>query len=132
MKKHIEVVAAIIERNGKIFCAQRPSGGEVGFKWEFPGGKIESNETHVQALKREIKEEFTCEIEVGNLIDSIFYEYKTFSLTLHAYQCRVVSGQIIPTEHVDIMWIEKNKLHELDFAFADTLLFSKIINHLKE
>ena len=86
--KSIEVVAAVIKHKDRIFATQRGY-GEFKDGWEFPGGKMEANETPQEALKREIKEELDTEIEVNDLIDTINYDYPTFHLTMHCFWCTV-------------------------------------------
>lgn len=121
-KEHFEVVAAVIERDGKIFCCQRGSKGECAFKWEFPGGKIEPGETKEEALIREIKEELKCSINIERFITTINYEYDTFSLTMHVFLCSLIDSEPILLEHKSSKWCDKDKLKELDFAEADKSL----------
>ena len=89
-KKTIEVVAAIIIRDGKLFATQRGY-GEWKDWWEFPGGKIEPEESQEDALKREIREELATEIEVGTLLSTVEYDYPKFHLTMHCYLCTIIS-----------------------------------------
>ncbi len=77
--KHFEVVASVLIKNNRVFCAQRKNSGETAKKWEFPGGKIEKDETHQQALEREISEEFSTKIIVDNFITTVNHQYNTFS-----------------------------------------------------
>ncbi len=119
MKKEIEVVAAVIEKDNKIFCAQRQDKGEVALKWEFPGGKVEVGESNEEALIREIYEELNSEIKVESFITSINYEYKTFILKMKVFKCSLIKGNLELKEHVDSKWVDKNKLYELDWAPAD-------------
>ena len=125
-KKHIEVVAAVIEKENKIFCCQRGAKGECAYKWEFPGGKIEHGETKEEALKREIREELNCNIEIHDFITTVNYEYNTFRLTMHVYLCSLKDNEPILLEHKSSMWCDKNKLYELDFAEADKLFLDLI------
>jgi 8-oxo-dGTP diphosphatase len=118
-KKHIEVVAAVIKEKGKYFCAQRKDQGELAKKWEFPGGKIEQGESHVDALIREIREELSAEVSVGAFITTVVHEYKTFILTMHAYSCKVEKGVLIISEHLDYKWATIEEMSFLDFAQAD-------------
>ena len=120
-KKHYEVVAAVIVEDDKVFCCQRGPKGECAFNWEFPGGKIEHGETHVEALVREIKEELNCLISVNKYITTVNHEYNTFSITMHVYLCSLISGEPTLLEHKSSLWCDKNKLKELDFAEADKL-----------
>lgn len=121
-KEYFEVVAAVIERDGKIFCCQRGPKGECAFKWEFPGGKIEPGETKEEALIREIKEELNCNINIERFITTINYEYNTFSLTMHVFLCSLIDREPILLEHKSSKWCDEDKLKELDFAEADKSL----------
>ena len=96
--KKIEVVAAAIISNGKVFAAQRGYGNYEGY-WEFPGGKIESGETFVQALQREIFEELNISVEVWNLAGKVVYDYPEFRLTMHCYFCTIQKGNLQILEH---------------------------------
>ena len=91
-RKKIEVVAAVILQDGKLFATQRGY-GEWKDWWEFPGGKIESGETPEEALKREIREELATEIEVKELLTTIDYDYSKFHLTMHCFLCTIHNGQ---------------------------------------
>ena len=107
--KTIKVVAAVIRDGDKIFATQRGYGDLKG-GWEFPGGKIEERETPQEALKREIMEELDTEIEVGELIDTIEYDYPEFHLSMGCYWCSVVSGDLVLKEHEAARWLEKDEL----------------------
>ncbi|MDD3414189.1 MAG: (deoxy)nucleoside triphosphate pyrophosphohydrolase [Lachnospiraceae bacterium] len=124
-RKTIHVVAAIIRDNYKIFATQRGY-GEFENGWEFPGGKIELGETPEEALKREIKEELDTEIEVGDLIDIIEYDYPDFHLTMHCFWCFVKSGSLELSEHKAAKWLLKNQLYSVEWLPADVTLISKI------
>ena len=129
--KHVEVVCALIQNDdGKIFCCQRGPGRALEGKWEFPGGKIEPNETQEQAIVREIKEELKSKIEVIKYIGVSNYDYteleKPFSITMYAYLCKLVSGNLELTEHVSSKWCTVEEMVQMDFAFADLLLIEKI------
>lgn len=129
VKKHYEVVAAIIQKDNLIFCCRRNNKKECPLKWEFPGGKIESGETREQALIREIKEELDCKINIEDFLITIEHEYENFSLTMHCYLCNLVEDEIPHlVEHSDARWCNRNELYELDFAEADI----KVLNKLKE
>ena len=117
--RRIEVVAAIIEKDNKIFCAQRSLLKSMGGKWEFPGGKIEPGETHSEALVREIKEELDSDITVDSYVMTVEREYPTFHITMHCYMCTLVDGNLTLSEHNDSVWLEKDKLLELDWAEDD-------------
>ena len=124
--KHIEVVAAVIEKDDKVFCCQKGNKGECAYKWEFPGGKIELGETHKQALIREIKEELDCLIKVNNYLITINHQYNTFHLTMHVYLCELIDKEPVLSEHIDSKWCSKDKLTDLDFAEADYLFLDMI------
>lgn len=119
MKKNIHVVGAVIIKDGKILCAQRGPGKTLPFKWEFPGGKIEQNETPQEALQREIQEEMHCNISIGEKVEHTVYEYDFGIVHLTTYICELIEGEPILTEHVDIKWLEPNQLASLDWAPAD-------------
>lgn len=117
-KKLIEVVVAIIFQDGKLFATQRGY-GEWKDWWEFPGGKIEPEETPKEALKREIREELATEIEVGDLLTTVEYEYPQFQLTMHCYLCSIISGQLSLLEHEDARWLAMNELDSVKWLPAD-------------
>lgn len=118
VKKKIEVVAAIILCEGKVFATQRGY-GEWKDWWEFPGGKIEQGETPEYALKREIREELATEIEVGNLLTTVEYDYPQFHLTMHCFLCSLISGQLSLLEHEDARWLGMNELDSVRWLPAD-------------
>ncbi|MBP9990220.1 MAG: (deoxy)nucleoside triphosphate pyrophosphohydrolase [Bacteroidales bacterium] len=117
-RKHINVVAAIIIRDGKLFATQRGY-GEWKDWWEFPGGKIESGETHQNALKREIREELATEIDVGNHLATVEYDYPQFHLTMHCYFCTIIGGQLSLLEHEDARWLGIDELDSVKWLPAD-------------
>ena len=124
-RKRIEVAAAIILDGEKIFATQRGY-GEFKGGWEFPGGKIEQGETPEQALKREIREELDTEIEVGELFDTVEYDYPTFHLTMHCFLCTVTSGKLVLMEHEAAKWLTRDTLDSVDWLPADKGLIEKI------
>lgn len=124
-RKIVEVVAAVIRDNDKIFATQRGY-GEFKDGWEFPGGKIESGETPQQALIREIQEELDTEIEVGKLIDIVEYDYHTFHLKMHCFWARIKKGDLILKEHEASKWLTKETIHSVDWLPADLDLIDKI------
>ncbi|HIU72706.1 MAG TPA: 8-oxo-dGTP diphosphatase MutT [Candidatus Aphodousia faecipullorum] len=123
--KTIEVVAAIIRHGDKVFATQRGY-GEFEGGWEFPGGKMEPGETPPQALIREIKEELDTEIEVGELIETVEYDYPKFHLTMHCFMCTVKSGHLVLKEHEAAKWLTKNTLDSVDWLPADEGIIDKI------
>lgn len=124
--KHIEVVAAIFIKEDKIFCAQRANKGPLALKWEFPGGKVEEGENHSDALKREILEELDTVIEVKDYCMTVKHQYETFHLTMHAYFCEVIMGDLELKEHVASCWLNVEKLDSLDWAAADIPIVEKL------
>ena len=123
--KTIRVVAAVILSEGKIFATQRGYGDFKG-GWEFPGGKIEDGETPEVALKREILEELETKIRVGELIDTIEYDYPNFHLSMDCFWCKIVSGKLVLKEHEAARWLDKENLYSVEWLPADVSLIEKI------
>ena len=131
--KKVEVVAAVIKKDDKILATQRGY-GEFKDGWEFPGGKPEEGETKEEALKREIKEELNADVNVGDYICTVEYDYPNFHLTMHTYFCSL-NGENLESmhhdeeklEHEDMKWLSKGELDSVDWLGADI----EIVNHLK-
>ena len=128
--KIIRVVAAVIKavnESGEtiIFATQRGY-GEFKGGWEFPGGKIEVSETPQEALKREIMEELDTEISVGELIDTIEYDYPEFHLSMNCFWCEIVKGDLVLKEHEDARWLTKEQLDDVEWLPADITLINRI------
>ena len=123
--KTLHVVCAVIRKYDKIFATQRGY-GEFKDGWEFPGGKIESGETPQQALKREIHEELDTEINVGDQIETVEYDYPEFHLSMQCYWCNVVSGKLTLLEAEDARWLTKDTIESVDWLPADKELVQKI------
>ena len=129
--KQIEVVAAVILHEGRIFATQRGY-GEWKDWWEFPGGKMESGETPEEALKREIREELATDIGVDDLIETIEWDYPKFHLTMHCYWCHVEKGSLSLQEHEAAKWLGKDELLSVKWLPADIQLIDKIRDRLSE
>lgn len=123
--KIIKVAAAIIQREGRIFATQRGY-GEFKDGWEFPGGKIELGETRQQALVREIREELDTEIEVGELFDTVEYDYPQFHLTMYCFLCKVKSGGLVLKEHEAARWLDRETVDSVQWLPADVGLIEKL------
>lgn len=128
--KTIRVVAAVIKaRNGDdepiVFATQRGY-GEFKDGWEFPGGKIEEGETPQDALKREIMEELDTEIKVGELIETIAYDYPEFHLSMDCFWCEIVEGDLVLKEHEAARWLTRNQLDDVAWLPADITLIEEI------
>ena len=128
--KTIKVVAAVIRDGDKIFATQRGYGDLKG-GWEFPGGKIEEGETPQEALKREIMEELDTEIEVGELIDTIEYDYPDFHLSMDCFWCEVIEGNLILKEAEAAKWLTRETLDSVNWLPADLALIDKIRTQMK-
>ena len=122
-------VVAVIKNENKIFATARGY-GEFKGQWEFPGGKIVAGETPQEALVREIKEELETTIQVGDLIDTIEYDYPTFHLSMDCYWCDVVEGELKLLEAESARWLSKEELYDVKWLPADILLIEKIMKNL--
>ena len=123
--KQIEVVAAIICKEDKIFATQRGY-GEWQDWWEFPGGKMEVGETPEEALVREIREELSAEISVGELLTTVEYDYPAFHLTMHCFLCTLVGEALHLNEHEAARWLTKDELDSVKWLPADEIVIEKI------
>lgn len=127
--KTVKVVAAVIcdfmDKKKQIFATARGY-GEFKGQWEFPGGKVEAGETPRQALIREIKEELETDIKVGELIDTIEYDYPTFRLLMDCFWCEVIEGELKLLEAESARWLTKNTLYDVQWLPADLGLIEKI------
>lgn len=128
--KTIEVVAAIIIKDSKVFATQRGYGEWQGW-WEFPGGKIEPGESQRAALKREIREELDAEIIVGDLLDTVQWDYPAFHLTMHCYICTLASEYLHLNEHKASVWLSKENLTSVRWLPADFDLLDKISEYIE-
>ena len=123
--KTIEVAAAIIVKEAEVLATRRGYGTWKGW-WEFPGGKVETGESPQEALKREIREELDAEIEVGELLETVEWDYPEFHLRMHCYVCHIVSEDICLNEHEAAAWLTKQTLHSVKWLPADEGLINTI------
>ena len=123
----INVVAAVIkDENEKILITQRNLKKAQGGLWEFPGGKIEPNETRENAIVREIKEELDIDIEVKSYLSEKVFNYPEKDINLIALECKKINGEIRLLEHEDYKWVSKNELDNFQFAPADLFIIERI------
>ena len=125
-RKNINVVAAIIRKGDKIFATQRGY-GEWKDWWEFPGGKIEQGETPEEALKREIREELSTEINVDCYLCTVEYDYPKFHLTMHCYICSLLTEALHLNEHEDARWLKSDGLGSVKWLPADKIIVEQLI-----
>ncbi len=127
--KNVKVVAAVIVDNltapARIFATARGYGEFKGM-WEFPGGKLENNETSRQALFREIKEELNTEISIGNLITTVEYDYSNFHLSMDCFWAEVEKGKLELNEALEARWLTKDMLNSVEWLPADIMVVEKI------
>ena len=127
--KTVNVVAAIIKSGDEVLATQRGYGDLVD-KWEFPGGKVEPNETPENALKREIKEEMNADIEVDEYLTTVEYDYPTFHLSMKCYICSLPDGKFELLEHHNAKWLHKDELDSMDWCPADVEVAEKTLAYL--
>lgn len=123
--KQIEVVAAVIRKNGRVFATQRGYGDWEGW-WEFPGGKIEPGETPEEALRREILEELQAEISVDEFLCTVEYDYPNFHLTMHCYFCSLLSETFHLNEHEAAQWLKADELDNVRWLPADVMVVEEL------
>lgn len=130
MKKLVKVVGAIIEnQNNEVLCALRSPKMSLPNMWEFPGGKIEQNETLRQAIEREIKEELSCKVEYISTFHDNTHEYDKFTVNLITVICKLVSGIPTASEHSKLIWLNKENLPSLNWAPADIPTVNKLLSY---
>ncbi len=127
--KYVRVVAAVIRDDEKIFATARGYGEFKGW-WEFPGGKIEKGETPQQALAREISEELTAEIKVGDLIKTLEYDYPKFHLSMDCFWAEVISGELVLREAESAKWLSRDELDSVKWLPADKILVCSLIEEI--
>ncbi|MFC3200203.1 (deoxy)nucleoside triphosphate pyrophosphohydrolase [Parapedobacter deserti] len=126
---HYHVVAAIIQHRGKILCAQKGAGkySYIDYKYEFPGGKVETGEPLEAALRREVLEEIHLNIHVDELYHTVFHKYPDFSITMAAYLCTTSDvGSLLLEEHIQCQWLSPAELPQLNWAAADLPIAEKL------
>lgn len=128
----IDVTAALMIRDGKILIAQRGGGEKLGGKWEFPGGKIEENESPEFCLKRELREEFGIDVEVGEFFHNSEFEYPEIKINLMAYWVKKFDGDMNLSVHSRVKWIDFGDLKRYDFAPADIPIVGKLMKEFEE
>lgn len=127
--KQIEVVAAVIRKDGRVFATQRGYGDWKGW-WEFPGGKIEVGETPEGALRREIREELHADVSVDEFLCTVEYDYPKFHLTMHCYFCSLLSETFHLNEHEAAQWLKADELDNVRWLPADVMVVEELKRHL--
>ena len=123
----IEVVAAVFYRDGDVLACKRAPGTSAAGKWEFPGGKVEQGETEREALEREVQEELACRVKVNDKITTTRYEYDFGFVTLSTFDCALLQGEPVLTEHIQMKWLPLQTLDTLDWAPADIPTIKKLM-----
>lgn len=129
--KRIEVVAAIIRKEDRVFATQRGYGPWKDY-WEWPGGKVETGETHTQALRREIKEELDADICIDKFLHTLEWDYPDFHLTMHCYMCSLVTDAMHLNEHEAAKWLTVETLGSVGWLPADLVLIPLIEKELSQ
>lgn len=131
--KQIEVVAAIIKYEDKYLCVQRSAGkfDYISFKYEFPGGKVEVNETYEYALLREIDEELHLQIAIGEKFITVEHQYPDFFIVMHSFICYCSNPNLKLEVHLDYKWLKINELSSLSWAAADIPIVEKLMGEIK-
>lgn len=127
MKRHLHVACAIIENNGTVLAAQRSASMSLPLKWEFPGGKIEANESPGECLIREVSEELGVNVSISMALTPVTHNYSDFTVTLYPFTCKLTGGNMTPHEHQAIRWVEPPNMPELDWAAADLPIVSEYL-----
>ncbi len=123
---HLQVTAAVIEKDDRVLLGKRPPEGLLGGMWEFPGGKQENNETLSETLKREIKEELDADIQVGELLGTYHHAYTHYKVTLHAYQCHLVSEDLQMLYHTDLAWVPPGSMQSYPMGKLDRIIAKQL------
>jgi len=129
-KRRIEVVGAVLVKDGLVLAAQRSQTMSLSGLWEFPGGKIERGESPEQALRRELEEELKCVVEVGEHVETTAHEYDFAVVVLSTYFCTLLSGMPQLVEHSDVAWLRADELTSLPWAPADVPAVARVVQVL--
>ncbi len=129
--RHIDVSCAIIEKDGRVLAAQRGEAMNMPLKWEFPGGKIQVQESPATCLQREIREELGVEIRILTALQPSDWSYPDFTITLHPFVCRLNGGVLRLTEHRAVCWLSPEELPTLDWAEADVPVLQDYLRYLE-
>ena len=127
--KEIQVVAAIIIRDGKVFATQRGYGDYKDW-WEFPGGKIEEGESPEEALVREIREELRADIRVGGLFETVEYDYPKFHMVMRCYLCEMISEDVVLVEHESAKWLGREDIDSVQWLPSDIEIVKRLKNEI--
>ena len=125
-RRQLLVVAALIEQEGRVLVAQRRADQTQPLAWEFPGGKVEPGESPSQALVREIQEELACSIEVGAVVDVVFFAYDAFDLIMPVYRATIRAGVPVARQVATVAWVARAELASLAFTPADIPLARRL------
>jgi len=128
----INVVAGILRDQDKVLIAQRGHGKHQEYKWEFPGGKVEENETEQEALKREFQEELDIDIKVDNYLCEVIHSYSEMDVKIRAYFISTDNKDIKNLEHESIQWVPINELKQYDLVAADVFIVDKLLEQSNE
>lgn len=128
MNGPISVVGAVIVRDGYVLCAQRGASGKLPGSWEFPGGKVNPDESPRAALEREITEELQCTVKVGAELTTTSHVYEFGEVRLTTFWCELTTGEPRPTEHADVLWLAPHELTSLDWAPADVPAVEMVVS----
>jgi 8-oxo-dGTP diphosphatase len=128
----IRVCCAIIINKEKILVAQRTIKQSNSLKWEFPGGKIEPDETEEECIKREIQEELAVEVAIKSKLQAVFHSYPDFQIELIPFLCEIKSGQVTCREHKKIGWFSNNEIFKIDLADADRKVLQLLLRSKKQ
>jgi 8-oxo-dGTP diphosphatase len=130
MKRHIDVVGAVIVKDGNVLCARRGTLGTLAGMWEFPGGKVEPDESPRDALFREIREELECEVGVGDEVATTDHEYDFGIVRLTTFYCQLITGTLRVTEHAELRWCRPEEMTALSWAPADVPAVKRIVEDM--